>query len=270
MTQHNNPAGRLYDLLGRFRDTRNGSIALAWAHILDVSEPVVREQLSSVAELVTQIDAAVEHPERQAFVAHVKRYRSDWLEAIFPLQHSFSEPADVVKPGDPAYEALGTIAAHLGAVASEGEMPSEERHSELVEEVQALVEEVGADDDLPQEVAHLIIRRLAAVETALRHIEVGGPESVRLATEALIGATVANSSDRKVRDAKATMRLWAVAGALWLAFSSGPAVQASIEAWPKVVHELAPGQRTAPTTLHRAADVEAQTGTDHERSNTPS
>ena len=118
----------------------------------------------------------------------------------------------------------------------------------------------------PRRLPLLIVRRLSTVERALRQIKVGGPESVRLATEALIGTTVVSSGDGRVRNAKATRRLWTVAGAVWLAFSSGPVVQASIEAWPKVVHELAPGGQTASTTLDSRANAEAQAGDSRERS----
>ena len=153
MIQYNNPAGRLYDLLGQFREAQTGTVAQVWSQIFEVPVPTVRKQLSSVAELVTQIDRFLAHPDGQAFVAHAERYRDNWLEAIFPLEHSFSTPAADVRPNDVAYEALGTIAAYLKTVAPEGEMPSEERQAELLEDVRVLMQEVNDDGDLPEEVA---------------------------------------------------------------------------------------------------------------------
>lgn len=267
MVPHNNPAGRLYDLLGRLRDTQNGTIAAVWAQILDVSEPTVRERLGSVAELVTQIDAAVDLPDMQAFVGPVNRYRNEWLEAIFPLQHPFSAAVGDVKPGELAYETLGTVAAHLGAVAPDGAVPSEEQQTELLAKLQGIIEEVTGDTDLPQEVAHLILRRLSDVEAALRHIDIGGPLAVQRATEALMGAVAAASvTNKKARAAKTLARVFATAGVIWTVFTGGAEVQPSIEAWEGYAHELNAGPaHVAQPAAHReaeAVDADGQAATD--------
>ncbi len=265
MILRNNPAGRLYSLFGRLRDVQTGvPIVEAWSQILGYPQDVVREQLGSVAQLVLQIDVAVEPPDREQIAAPVKRYRNQWLEAAFPLQRSFSDAVDTIRPSDEAYEALGTVAAYLGEVAPDGEIPSDERHSELMENLQAVIDEVSHADDLPEEIAHLILSRLSDVQTAMWHIEIGGPNAVRSATETLIGAVVARSTDEKNRKAGTTKRVLAVAGTIWVAFSSGPMVQKSIEAWPEVVHELAAStDQVAAAHQDGRADAEPHAVTEH-------
>jgi hypothetical protein len=45
MVPQNNPAGRLYDVLGKFKDASTGDAKIdeVWAQILDVEKPLVRE-----------------------------------------------------------------------------------------------------------------------------------------------------------------------------------------------------------------------------------
>jgi hypothetical protein len=252
MAPLNNPAGRLYGLLESFNEGE-GSIADVWAHILEVQAPMVRERLGGVAQLVTQIDAALEAPEMSAYLTTFARHRNDFLETIFPLAHSFNEPADHVKPSKHGIEDLATLAAHLGAVAPEPG-PSEEERTKLLDDLQALIDQVEGDTDLPSEIAHLIVRRLLDVELALRHVNIGGPEAVRRATEALIGATVAlRHTNENARRATSLRKVFAIAGVIWAAFTGPADVRPSIEAWEGYAHLLDAGPaHVAQTAPHRA------------------
>ncbi|MFZ2113797.1 MAG: hypothetical protein WAU77_08715 [Solirubrobacteraceae bacterium] len=240
MTSINNPAGRLYLLLTRLRNM-NGDRPLidTWSDILGEPPALVREHLGAVAELVTQIDAAATEPGRERVAAPVARYRDQWLQAIFPLERPFKEATANVRPSDEAHEALGLVAAILEAVAPDEAIPSEEDRTALVEQLQALVEEVTSDEELPEEVAHLIVARLTEIEVAFHHIEIGGPEAIRHATDALMGAAVASSAvNEKTRNASVIKNVMAVAGSIYVLFAAGPAIQKSLEAWPVVVQEI--------------------------------
>jgi hypothetical protein len=244
MVSQNNPAGRLHHLLGRLRAAEQGvSIIEAWAQILEDSPDQTRARLGGVAGLVSQIDVAVESPERQAVAAPVRRYRNEWMEAIFPLRHSFAAGVEGVKPSDVAHEALGSVAAYMEAVAPDGTVPTEKQRSELLASIHALAEELGRGDELPEDVARLIARRLSGVETAIHHIQIGGPDSVRLAAEALMGAALASGTTQKIRRASTTKRVTLLARAIWVDCSSEPIAQKAIDAWPEVAQELAGGSR---------------------------
>lgn len=227
-----------------------------WSEILGYAPELAREHLGAVAALVTQIDAAVSAPGREQIAAPVARYRKQWLDAVFPFGRTFSEATVSVRPSDEAHEALGLVAAILEAVAPEGAIPSEEDRDELVKRVGILIEEVTDDDELPVEVADLIVARLRAIEDALFHIDVGGPEAVRQATEALMGAAVASSVvHEKARNAGVIKNVMAVAWSISAFFAAGPAIQASLEAWPVIVQEITAG-RVASASQANASGIE--------------
>jgi hypothetical protein len=247
MASINNPAGRLYLLLTRLRETDGDKPLIGtWSDILGEPEELVRTHLGAVAELVTQIDAAVAEPGREQVAAPVARYRGQWLEAVFPLGRPFSEPTTNVRPSDEAYEALGLVAAILEAVTPDGAIPSKEDRDVLIERLVILIQEVTNDEQLPEEVAHLIVTRLTEIEVALHHIDIGGPEAIRQATEALMGAAVASSAvNEKTRNARIIKNVMAVAGSIYVLFAAGPAIQKSLEAWPIVVQEITSGHITS-------------------------
>lgn len=253
MAPFNNPAGRLCSLLEGFNDAQRGSIAEVWAQILEVQIEMVRERLGSVAELVTQIDVVLQGPELSAYEKTFARHRADYLETIFPLTHGFNQAADGLKPSKMALEDLAALSTHLSAVAPEP-VASEEDRARLLEELQALIAEITDDTDLPTEIAHLIVRRLSEVEAALRHIDIGGPDAVRLATEALMGAAESVSvTNEKARESTSLSRVIATAGIIWSIFTFPASVQPSIEAWEGYARQLSAGPaHVAPAVLHQA------------------
>jgi hypothetical protein len=254
---YDNPAGRLYDLLAQFRAIQHGTIANAWATILEVETDRVRERLGSVADLITQIDVIVSRPGMDVWTLPVNRYRDQWLEVAFPIRHSLSSDVSEVKPDDLAYETLATFATHLSAVASDGPLPSEEDRQKMFDDLQALIEEVTNNAELPPEIADLILRRLADIQTALRLLYIGGPEAIRHATEALMGAIIAASiTNEKAGKAAVLKRALATAGIMWSIFTAGAQVQPSIEAWEGYSRLLNAGPaHVTPSPVQQSGEV---------------
>lgn len=141
------------------------------------------------------------------------------------------------------------VATHLAAVAPDGKIPDEGAREELKGQIEDLLEEVDQATDLDEIVQHLLTTRLSQVLEAIEHVRIGGPNAVRFATEALIGAIDVQRS--QTWRSKTGKRVAMVLGAVWFAFSAGPTVQNSLEAWSDVFHgELDSGisQSAAPKT----------------------
>jgi len=233
MNSLNNPAGRLHRLLVKLVAVNDGvPIAQAWAQVLELDAELVRQELGGVAQLVYEINGAVSDPALQPLEASVRRFRGVWLEAAFPLQHNFQEGVHLIKPGPEALEALHVVALHLSTVAPDGSVLSDETRDNKLDQIHALITEVRADGDLPEEIVHRIVDRLQQVERALLHIDIGGPEALRLAAEALMGA-VADASVKSpvARAADVLTRTFSLA-AIILTLATAPAqLPASVEAY---------------------------------------
>ena len=237
----NNPAGRLYSVLGVLRSMPDQPISQVWKHILGAPGEQLGETIGAVARLVPQIDAAVQVPGRERQAALVSQYRQEWLTASFPLATPFNDAVRTILPSDAAYLALGGIADYLAVTAPDGVVPDNQQQEALLELLQATIEAVTDDNDLPREVAHLILQRLSEVEAALRHVEIGGPLSVKHATEALMGAVDATrATNDKAHVAMTLRRVFATAGVIWTIFTGGGQIQPSLEAWEGYAHELTP------------------------------
>jgi hypothetical protein len=237
----NNPAGRLYSLLGLLRSMPDQPISGAWENILEVPGERLGGSIGVVARLVPEIDAAVQAPGRERQAALVSQYRQEWLTASFPLAKPFNEAVRTILPSDAAYLALGGIADYLAVAAPDGVVPDDQQQEDLLALIQATIEAVTADTDLPQEVAHLILKRLSEMEAALRHIQIGGPLMVKHATEALMGAVdAARATNDKAHAATILRRVFATAGAILTVFTAGGQIQPSLEAWEGYARELTP------------------------------
>ena len=216
-------------------------ISAAWESILGVPGEQLGVSIGAVAQLVPQIDAAVRSPGRERQAALVSQYRQEWLTASFPLAQPFNESVRAILPSDAAYLALGGIADYLAVSAPDGVVPDDQQQEELLGLLQAATEAVTADTDLPQEIAHLILKRLSEVEEALRHVQIGGPLAVKHATEALMGAVnAARATNDKAHIATTLRHVFATAGVIWTIFTGGGQIQPSLEAWEGYAHELTP------------------------------
>lgn len=236
MPYYDNPAGRLHGLLTRLSEQKkNGSVLAGWAAVLRVNEGDVVVHLGRVADLVRQIQDAVDQAGEDALLPPVQRYRNAWARPIFPQDHAFSNALGKVLPDKAALEALGLVSAQLHSIAPQGVMPDDDEIERLKSQLHDLVAGVEAAEDVPDEVKHLVISRLRAVEEAFQHLDVGGPSAVRHATEAVMGSVVF-TQDARLAGSPTIQKVWATLLIVWTAFSAGPVIQESIEAW----HELVP------------------------------
>jgi hypothetical protein len=233
---YDNPAGRLHDLLTRLaQQNHKYSVLRGWAAVLRVEQADVVVHLGRVADLVRQTQEAVDQAGEEALLPPVQRYRDSWARPIFPTEHPFSDFLGNVLPDAAALEALHLVSAQLHSIAPEGVVPDEDELAQLKSQLRDLIEGVQGAEDVPEELKHLVISRLRSVEEAVEHLDVGGPSAIRHATEAVMG-TVLFTQDVRLARSQTIRRVWTTLFVLWTAFSAGPTIQASIEAW----HELIP------------------------------
>lgn len=243
MPHYDNPAGRLHELLRQLSEqSGRGTLVAGWAEVLGVSEQDVVLHIGGVADLVRQIQEAVDRADDEVLRAPVARLRNTWARPIFPPDHPFNGELGAVLPGAEALESLGLVSAQLHLVAPEGEVPDGDKLDELKEQLRDLVEEVRQSDELPGDLKDAIAERLTDVEKAIEHVHVGGPDAVRRAMQVVVGTVAFTADPTKVARISAMQKLWATLGILWVAFNAGPKIQDSIEAWPKIVHEITSGQ----------------------------
>jgi hypothetical protein len=241
-TYYDNPAGRLHALLIRLIDQPpNGAILGAWANVLEVDRQDVVLHIGGVADLVRQIQAAVDELDDEVLSAPVARLRGAWAKPIFPSEHAFNTALGKVLPSTEALESLALVAAQLHLRAPEGKVPDDEALANLKKQVRDLVDAVREADDLSDDVKQAIVGRLIDVEKAMEHVHVGGPDAVRRAMEAVMGAMARTANPMTARSAS-LQKLWVTLGVLWVAFSAAPTTQASLETWPTIVHEITSGQ----------------------------
>jgi hypothetical protein len=241
MPSYDNPAGRLHELLRRLDDVdANASLVDAWAVVLGVEPDEVSLHLGEVGQLVADVRGAVSQLGESAFASMVARYREAWANPVFPGTHSFSSAVYKVRPDSAALEALDAIALHLHSVAPEGLVPAEAELGELKDDVSSLLDDIKQSSDLPDSVKHLLAVRLTDISRAIDHVGIGGPNAVRLATEALIGAIRIGAIDLREPGGSPpseTKRcVVAVLAAIWMAFTSGAKIQTSLEAWDGLIH----------------------------------
>lgn len=239
MPYYDNPAGRLHNLLLKLNEQEpSWSLQQCWARVLDVEVDAVVIQLGRVAELVRETHDAVERLGEDVFVKTVQRYRSDWTRPIFPTQHAFSAALSNVLPEEAALDALGMVSVHLHSTASDGVMPAQDRIDKLDTQVRELIEAVGEDEDIPVELKHLITQRLQDVADALNHLDIGGPNAVRHATEAVIGCVALSAGNKRFVNSQTVRTLWSVLGVAWTLFSVPPTAEHSLESWEKIIPQL--------------------------------
>ncbi len=267
MPSYDNPAGRLHELLKRLSETGAGvSLVDAWAEVLGVEPDQVSLHLGDVAKLLADVQIAVDELGEETFASMADRYRDAWAGSIFPSNHSFSTAVHKVRPDSPALDALGAIGVHLHSVASEGLVPSEAELDQLKDGVARLLDEIRQSSDLPESVRHLLVLRLTDILRAMEYVHIGGPNAVRLATEALIGAIGVGAIDLRGPEgsspSKAKRRVATVLVAIWMAFTAGPEIQASLEAWDGLIQgELNSGSSAREEQLEAlAGDVEGDQG----------
>lgn len=225
-----------------------------WAAVLRVEPEDVVVYLGQVADLVRQTQDAVERAGEEALLPPVQRYRDSWTRPIFPQDRAFDDTLRTVLPDPAALEALDLVSAQLHSIAPEGVMPDEDELERLKSQLRELIEGVRVAEDVPDEVKHLVISRLRAVEGALEHLDVGGPGAVRHATEAVMGSVVFSRENVRLAGSPTIQKIWATLLIVWTAFSAGPTIQASIEAWQKMA--------SLPSAEQEQSDAVSASGSD--------
>lgn len=239
MPYYDNPAGRLHDLLTKLQAQEKGSSLLSgWATVLDVNADDVVVHLGRVADLVRQTQEAVDRIEEEVFVQTVQRYRAAWARPIFPPDHAFNNALGKILPEQPALEALGMVSVHLHSTAPEGVMPDDAQVDQLKTQVRELIDGVGAADDIPDDLKHMVILRLQDVEDALEHLDIGGPSAVRHATEAVIGSMALMTRGTHLIKSPTVQKVCATVAIAWTIFSAPPTAENALESWEKVIPQL--------------------------------
>jgi len=239
---YDNPAGRLHELLlALSQQNPNGSIVQAWATVLDLTLEDVVLHIGDVADLVRQIQDAVNHVDERYLHAPVNRYRGAWSTPIYPHAQAPSQPLNPVLPQPEALEALELVSAELHKLLPEGVVPDDTELDRLKEQVRTLVVLVREADDLPGEVKQAIVARLLDVEKAIQHVHVGGPDAVRLATEAVYG-TLLRTASPETAGGSSVQSILATLAVIFAVFSQGDTIQKNLVAWPNVVHAITTGE----------------------------
>lgn len=231
MPDFDNPAGRLHYLLNRFSSDRDEAIITAWARALEVEQSEVHYQLGRVAALLDDVRTAAKETGSPAFEG-MPRHLDALAGSIFPIDEAFGAPVANVAPDQNAMEMLAALSYALKISAPEGTIPSEEDLSVLKASASDLVDEIQSAD-LPAEIRRALLHRLAEMLEALEHLEVGGPDAVRRAAEALAATAAIYAEDaqspemlRKVAD---------VARHTWAVFKVATLLAGAAITWPKIV-----------------------------------
>lgn len=230
-----------------------GSLVSAWSKVLGVPVNDVVLQIGDVADLVRQIQHAADEVGERFVRAPVDRYRAEWARPIYPHDRAPQDTLSPVVPSDAAMEALESVSAHLHNLLPQGVVPGDDELDRLKEQLRTLIASVREADDLPVEVKQPIIARLLDVERAIEHVHMGGPDAVRLATEAVYG-TLLRTATPQTATGRSVQSILALLAVLFAGFSQGDTIQKNLVAWPKVAHAI--------TTGEVAQDDKAEAGAD--------
>lgn len=216
VTDYQNPAGRLHGLLTRFGTHSARSIQTAWATVLEVSSGDVALYLGDVASLLRDVRDAAAETGMDAFEP-IPGSLTTLSRSIFPVDVPFSRPASEVLPDPTAMQMLKMLSAYLETTAPEGKIPDAAEVEELRLDFADLIETVTAAD-LPPEIRRALLHRLSDIVEALEHLQVGGPDAVRRAAEALAISAVLYEEDAQ-DNSGVFARMRASAQKAWVAFT---------------------------------------------------
>jgi hypothetical protein len=250
-SQYDNPAGRLYELLRRFNEAPDKSIAATWQAILGTETPVeLSARLAAVAALLQGIErdskAAGSRPARDS----VNRYSAVWQQAVLPFQHRIGQdPKSTVQVPEEALEALDAVAEILSVRVPDGKVPDDDELRELRERVDEVVSMVRDSEDIPDDVKDLVLEHLRQVLHALTDLSVIGPRGVTSAVAQFVGSMNVAEAQEPGRISRTLAgvegKIVPVLVALWVAFAAGPNIQNDAAAWDGILH----GHLSAPAQI---------------------
>lgn len=244
MAYYDNPAGRLHELLRRLGEQNpKDSVLSGWAAVLGVEPGEAIFLIGPMLDLVRQIEEAVERTGEEVLRGPVARLRATWARPMLAPDHEYNGALVHVLPGEESLQTLGLVSAQLHVLAPEGDVPDGDQLGELKHQVRELVDTVRGSDELPGEVKQVIAGRLIDVEKAIEHIHVGGPDAVRRAMEAVMGAVVHSATtDVSTARSRSMLNVFATIAAIYAVFTAGDEIQKNLEAWPKIVQEITTGE----------------------------
>jgi hypothetical protein len=190
----NNPAGRLYEILTRYQESRianeGQALSTIWAAVL--GDEALTIGLSRVASLIPAIgDAAVASGD--AMLVRLFEYHSEsWavpmlFSPVVPTQGVAGSQATIPEGSMIGLESMSSI---LSLSRPEGREVDQEVRNSLREELDALINQIRDDTDLDPSLKALILARLHDIASAIDHYAVTGPGGLAAASERIL-ATIA-------------------------------------------------------------------------------
>lgn len=260
-------ASRLHALLTALMQQNAGqSLRAAWSNVLNVPPPEVQYGsygLPRVAGLVMGAERDAHRAEEQISLPVRSMLIDEWVKPVWVPGGQLDAALQSFGVSPEALAYLDSVARVLQRAENQAELPGADELAELLEQVTELAQSVEASDDLPTDVKQALLRRIAQVRAAIDFVRVGGPEGVQDAVEHLLGATVVRAGRMPTATAK---KVWHVALAVFAVFAAGPQVQASLEAWPKVIEALASGPHEASgSSTDHEDDAGSASGDDQDR-----
>lgn len=258
MADCKNPAGRLHGLLTSFSAHPNHSIQSAWAQVLEVSEEEVMLYLGDVASLLRNVRDAASETGMDAFDP-IPSSLTTLSRSIFPVNVTFNDQASNVRPDPTAMQMLKMLSAYLETTAPEGKIPDPAEIEDLRSEFVEVLDAVTAAD-LPPDIQRALLHRLTDMISALEHLNVGGPDAVRRAAEALAISALLYETDAHDNSGVFT-RIRAGAKKAWIAFTVISTLGGAVITFDRLtgIELLAPAQeqRQLPAGAPSSGDDEA-------------
>lgn len=235
--QINNPAGRLHAILKDFEETSSNNVSVqdCWCKVLGVPRSEVLVHLGETASLITQIRRALINAGLEDNLPTYDRYADAWARPFFapdrPMANGSHNMVD-----EHAMATLSLLSSLLDRVAPEGAVPDEAQLGDLRTRLSEAVEEVLADDDLPEEIRSLILARLRDMLWAVEHIHVVGPDGVKAAAERL--AVALAQTESRARNKRSWGKVAFILPFAWSIFSQGKTIEDNVGAWSRMIDDL--------------------------------
>jgi hypothetical protein len=240
-----NPAGRLHELLSRYRAVASSDASLpvhnVWMAVLEVNETELPAALCEVASLVSAIELEAFRTDREELKSALEQHRRAWT---LPILSSDVHPRQNPGPGpsyvdEKALASLGLVSMLLEG-SSQVHVPDTAQIDALKQQIAVALDEVLRAQDLPGEIRMILLERLHDIIWALDHLRVSGPDGVVAAIERLIGA-IALRNPEGAEKSSTFSHISQVIRFAWELFRKGPEVSRAIEGWSNVVASLPAG-----------------------------
>lgn len=207
--------------------------------VLNCDEDGVMFALGEVGGLLADLRRVVERLEDPGASDLLAHFGADWANVVFTPDRKMGQgSSDLVAPGGLA--ALGVLSSLLTSTASEGTVVDLDHVVDLRDSLNATLQEVRADTEIPADIRAILVARLHDMLWAIDHLTTVGAQGVKAAAERLAGA-MAIRPDPTDRQRPIVQKVLAAAGRAWTFFTLGPKAQQSLEGWNEVIGQIGPG-----------------------------